>query len=273
MSHIYPPTPPIAPFDEATPMTTLRTLSALIALSALVIAIAALGTGAVQCDDDVDRYWVEIHLPNHMVRGMHEQDVFIARDGEPGVMYRITADDVDLDALLYAAATSSVRHAVDPGGVGPFEGDPALGVNQGAWLEGVGHAVVTCDGDVGRVSATFDRLVPNGVYTVWYFLMAMPPTTPFATSAMPLGDPEGSQNTFVADAYGSASFEVEVSPCLQLSGRQLLAGLAAAYHSDGKTYGGLSGDFGAVAHPHVFNFLPGEACPASAGSPRTRSEA
>jgi hypothetical protein len=124
---------------------------------------------------------------------------------------------------------------------------------------------VTCEGDVGRVSATFDRLVPNGVYTVWYFLMAMPRTTPFATYALPLGDPEGSQNTFMADAYGNASLEVAVSPCLQLSSRQLLAGLAAAYHSDGKTYRELPGDFGTVAHLHVFNFLPGEVNPASTG--------
>lgn len=229
------------------------------ALAALVTATAALGNGAARIDDAGDRYRVELHLPNHLTLGMHEQDVFLARDGEPGAVYRITADDVDPDAALYAAAKPVPHDPVDPADVGPFEQGPALGISQRAWLEGVGHAVVTCEGDRGRVSATFDRLVPNGVYTLWYFFMATPPTRPFATYDLPLGDRDGSQNIFVADAYGSASLEVEVNPCLQLSGRQLLAGLAAAYHSDGKTYGGLAGDFGTVTHLHVVNFLPAEA--------------
>jgi hypothetical protein len=239
-------------------MTHLRTLTALTTLAALVLAIAALGTGAAQGDDAGDRYRVEIRLPNHLALGMHEQDVFIARDGEPGVVYRVTADDVDRDAPLYATARPVAHNPVDPSDVGPFEQGPALGVTQGDWLDGVGHAVVTCEGDTGHVSATFDGLVPNGVYTLWYFFMAMPPTAPFATYDLPVGDRAGSENTFHADAQGHASLEVEVRPCLQLSGRQLLAGLAAAYHSDGQTYGGLPGDFGTVAHLHVFNFLPAE---------------
>jgi hypothetical protein len=190
--------------------------------------------------------------------GMNEQDVFIEGD-VPDTVVRITADDVDANAPLYASAVFAAHNPVDPADIGPFPRGAELGITQGEWLAGTGHATVTCEGDVGHVSARFERLVPNGVYTLWYFFMAYPPTTPFATYDMPVGDRAGTENIFVADADGSARIDVAVSPCLQLSGRQTLAGLAAAYHSDGKTYGGVAGEFGTVAHLHVFNFLPSEA--------------
>jgi hypothetical protein len=237
-----------------------RTLPAFVALLATVLAIAAFGFAAfgVAQDHAADRYHVEIEMPNHLAMGMNEQDVFIAGD-VPGTVVRITADDVDPNAMLYASATFAPHNPVDPSDVGPFPRGAELGITQGEWLEGIGRATVTCDGDSGHVSARFERLVPHGVYTLWYFFMAYPPTTPFATYDMPVGDRAGTQNVFVADADGNASLDVHVSPCLQLSGRQTLAGLAAAYHSDGQTYGGVAGEFGTVAHLHVFNFLPSEA--------------
>ena len=233
-------------------------LPSLFGLFTLVLTIAALNLGLAQ-DDAGDRYRVEVDLLNHLALGMNEQDVFIERDGEPGSVYRITADDTDATAPLYGSATAAAHNPVDPTDVGPFGRGVDLGTTQGEWLEGIGHAVVTCEGDSGTVSASFERLVPHGVYTLWYFFMAMPPTTPFATFDMPVGDREGTQNVFQADDEDHAELEVTVSPCLQLSGRQLLAGLAAAYHSDGKTYGGIAGEFGTVAHLHGFNFLPDEA--------------
>ena len=41
-----------------------------------------------------------------------------------------------------------------------------------------------------------------------------------------------------------------------MSGEHLSSGLAIAYHSDGKTYGPLAGDFGSKAHVQLFLMLP-----------------
>lgn len=229
-----------------------RTLAVIAAVLSLVASIAL-------AQEPASHYSVEVPLLNHLQLGMNEQDVFIADAANPGSVRRVTANDTDAGAALYAADAPTAHNPVDPDAVGPFGKGAALGITQGEWLAASGQAVVTCHGDTGSVSATFANLVPDGVYTLWYFFMAFPPSQPFSTYDLPLGARDGSQNTFVADAQGNARLEVEVSPCLQLSGNQLLAGLAAAYHSDGKSYGPNPGDFGTITHLQVFNFLPQEA--------------
>jgi len=235
-----------------------RTLPRTLAIAAALLVNAIAGIAAAQ-DGAAAKYRVEVPLLNHLQLGMNEQDVFIEQQPGADLVRRVTAEDADASAQLYAAAEPTSHDPVDPAAVGPFAKGPALGITQGAWLAGNGQAVITCEGESGTVSATFSDLVPEGVYTMWYFFMALPTTLPFSTYDIPLGARDGSENTFVADAQGNAEITVDVSPCLQLSGRQLLAGLAAAYHSDGQTYGAYPGDFGTISHLHVFNFLPQEA--------------
>ncbi|MFO7544068.1 MAG: hypothetical protein R6W77_01075 [Trueperaceae bacterium] len=230
----------------------------ILAIAAALLVNAIAGFAAAQ-DGTAAPYRVEVPLLNHLQLGMNEQDVFIEHHTDSDLVRRITADDGDASAQLYAAAEPSAHNPVDPADVGPYAKGAALGITQGEWLEGRGEAVITCEGETGTVSATFSDLVPEGVYTLWYFFMALPTTQPFSTYDMPLGARDGSENSFVADEQGNAEITVAVSPCLQLSGRQLLAGLAAAYHSDGQTYGAYPGDFGTISHLHVFNFLPQEA--------------
>lgn len=119
-----------------------------------------------------------------------------------------------------------------------------------------GSTTLSCENGQGSVSARFQDLVPGGVYTFWYFFMATPFSEPFSTYDLPLGARSGSDNTFVASKEGRANFSSKFKPCLQLSGEQLTAGLAIAYHSDSKTYGSNPGNFGTVSHLHLFNFLP-----------------
>ena len=92
---------------------------------------------------------------------------------------------------------------------------------------------------------------------MWHFFMATPPTEPFiGTYDLPLGSRDGAQSVFTADAGGEARFERSFKPCLQLTGEHLAAGLALAWHSDGKTYGVEPGGFGSVSHIQLYTGLP-----------------
>ena len=92
---------------------------------------------------------------------------------------------------------------------------------------------------------------------MWHFFMALPPPVPFTgTLDVPLGARDGSESVFVADENGTATFSHEFAPCLQMSDTWTTAGLAIAYHSDGKTYGGHPGEFGTVTHIPIFKLLP-----------------
>ena len=62
--------------------------------------------------------------------------------------------------------------------------------------------------------------------------------------------------SFRADAEGRALFKRTITPCLQLSGEQLISELAIAWHSDGKTHGSLPGEFSTVTHVQMYVPLP-----------------
>jgi hypothetical protein len=103
----------------------------------------------------------------------------------------------------------------------------------------------------------FTKLVPNAVYTMWYAFVPAPPTKPFTGALdLPLGARDGSQTKFASDAAGNAHFEASFSPCLQPSNDQLMAMLAIAWHSDGKTHGSSGGPFGKTSHGQIFAPLP-----------------
>jgi hypothetical protein len=94
-------------------------------------------------------------------------------------------------------------------------------------------------------------LIPNGVYTVWSDLYVAPGLTPDFANSIALGSfgaTDGSENTFVAGADGTAQFEG-----IQPAGPMSIFGDAPAYvldppvseyyaflayHINGQTYGG-----------------------------------
>lgn len=200
---------------------------------------------------------IELNFVTMTHDGMAEQDVF-AKMGEDEVQ-RIPVSKVESmkETMLFAAAGD--EPPFQPMITEPTDTYPKgteLGITLGQWLAATGQGTYECDGKQATVRATFENLIPNGVYTMWNFIDADPPTDPWQGLVLPLGARDGSQSVFEADANGNAIFEATVEPCLQLSGTQSLAGLAIAWHSDGKTYGMSPGGLGLVSHAQAMTILP-----------------
>lgn len=203
---------------------------------------------------------ITVDFVTHLDMEMVEQDVFVEKTDGSGDVFRVTTANADryMDAPVYGSAEEVHHDPMNAEAVGPYPKGSDLGMTLGDWLAATGSATVTCTGSQGTVRATFENLVPDGVYTMWYFFMATPPTADPARGVIeiPVGARDGSQNTFTADADGRANFEATFEPCLQMSGSQLMAGLAIAWHSDRKTYGLYPGKFGRNSHVQIFGTLP-----------------
>lgn len=200
---------------------------------------------------------LEINFAFHVELGLAEQDVFIERETGTGLVYRVTSEDLDLTAPLYRTAHPLHHDPFDADALGPYVKGDALNLSLADWYAAEGKAVYECKNGKGRIDATFTGLVPEGIYTMWHFFMASPQTDPFiGTFDLPLGARDGTQSVFSSGPDGSADFTREFEPCLQMSGEQLAAGLAVAWHSDGMTYGPLPGEFATRSHIQLFTVLP-----------------
>ena len=197
---------------------------------------------------------IELTFKSHLQWGKVEQSVQVEREAGSGQVYRVTPVDQHryLNSPVYGTDEIVALSPSDHGAVGPYQIGKALGFTLGDWLAATGTARYRCDGDDGKVEATFDNLVPNGVYTMWFVMAPRPPLEPFKVLPMPLGARDATQNSFGANAKGHVEFSVSFSPCLQLSGRQVNTFLAIVWHSDGKTYGASPGPFSKMAHIQFF---------------------
>ena len=199
----------------------------------------------------------EIAFVTHLDMDMPEQDVFIEREAGSGQVYRVTKGDNDMNAPLYASKHEVKHDPFDPKALGPYPKREALGMTLGQWLRHQGKGTYTYEKGEGSLDLEFSGLVPNGVYTMWHAFIALPPTEPFSgTLDLPLGARDGSESVFTADANGKAKFVHAFKPGLELSDVWTTSMLAINYHSDGKTYGGLPGNFGLNAHIPLFVMLP-----------------
>ena len=230
------------------------TAAATLAAAGVLAAGGALATGSSTAyDPPVD---IELTFVDHIDADMPEQDVFIERAGQSGV-WRATPGDRDLSAPVFASAEPQRHDPFDPTANGPYPTGEALGFTLGEWLGAEGHGTYACADGEGQVDITFTGLVPDGVYTMWNFYMASPPTDPFiGTYDIPFGSRDGAESVFHADSDGEARFTRAITPCLQMSGEHLMAGLAIAWHSDGQVYGVDPGAFGYNSHVHLFLGLP-----------------
>jgi hypothetical protein len=193
----------------------------------------------------------------HVDADMAEQDVFVEREASSGEVFRATKADRDMDQPVFAAAEAQPHNPFDPAAVGPYAKGADLGMTLGEWFGAEGRGTYTCENGEATIDVAFDGLAPDGVYTMWHFFMAAPPTDPFiGTYDLPMGSRDGAESVFNADSEGRAHVERTIKPCLQLSGEHLMAGLAIAYHSDGNTYGAEPGDFGLNSHVQMFLGLP-----------------
>lgn len=202
---------------------------------------------------------IEVSFLTHVDAGLSELDVFVADPEDPTAAYRVTPEtrDTHMNDMVYASAGPVFHNPFDAEAVGPHPKGRPLDMTLGQYLGAKGTARITCDGGRGTVEAAFTDLVPNGVYTMWYAFIPQPATKPFTgTLDLPLGARDGSQAGFEADGHGTAAYTAAFDTCLQMSGEQLMAVLAIAWHSDGKTYGSSPGSFGDRTHIQVFAPLP-----------------
>ncbi len=197
---------------------------------------------------------IELTFKNHLQKDLVEQHVYVEREAGSGRVYRVTPVDQHryLDSPAYGTDEIVALAPSNHGVVGPYQIGKALGFTLGDWLAATGTARYRCDGDDGKVEATFDKLVPNAVYSMWYVMAPRPPLEPFKVLPMPLGARDGTQSSFGANAKGHAEYTVTFSPCLQLSGRQVNTSLVIVWHSDGKTYGASPGPMSTMAHLQIF---------------------
>lgn len=200
---------------------------------------------------------IDVTFVDHIAAGMVEQDVFVDHGGSADVFRVTTEDQADYLTDAVFSTTSGLAHdPMNMSEVGPYPKGQELGFTLGDWLGASGSGKYSCTDGVGSLNADFTNLVPNGVYTMWSWYVAIPFPAPFATYDLPFGSRDGSESVFTADASGSANYEGSVGTCLQGSGLQIAEGLAIAYHSDGNTYGPHMGPAGDVAHVHLFLLLP-----------------
>lgn len=223
----------------------------------IMAALAALVLSACQPVQPETAQQVELQLVTHIVAGMAEQDVYVVKSEGSGEVFRLIGDEVDayLDAPTYAAQ-QTVSHdlfGLSDNPVGPFPQGIPLGFTLGEWLAASATGTYTIQGDQATLDLTFANLVPNGVYTVWCATVNPPPADTAVDK--PCGAPDGSENVFTADANGNATFRLTMPRLVDTTDTSLQV-IAAAYHSDGKSYGPLPGDFGLNSHVHVAAIIP-----------------
>lgn len=186
---------------------------------------------------------------------MVEQDVFV----EAGMdkVRRIGSAEVPdmMDAALYGSSEIPPFTPLTQPGDETHPKGAELGMTLGTWLSAQGSGTYDCVDGKSVIDLQFTGLVPNGLYTMWNFIDAVPPTDPWQTILFPLGARDGSQSEFTADADGNADYSVTFEPCLELTGTQTMTGLAAAWHQDGKTYGTGPGDLGVVTFTQLMTAL------------------
>jgi len=119
-----------------------------------------------------------------------------------------------------------------------------LGRTLGQWLGATGSVdLETINANAQRATVRFSGLSPYGAYSVF-----VQPAGQDETAFTPL-DGAGVGNTFVADAGGSASLSVLVSPPLA-SG----SAIVVVFHSDGLTHGLDFGAVGITSHIQLIAF-------------------
>lgn len=226
--------------------------------SLLAFGILTLGGFSASANDETQ---FKLVWSMYVTDGMVEQDVFVEKAPNSSEVRRLPVAQIAdyLDKEIFGAA---VEPPYEPLITEPTETYPkgeALGITLRDWLQAKGAGSYRCDGKKATLKASFQGLVPNGVYTMWNFIDLNPPADPYQGLLVPAGKRDGSQSIFRADARGNATYEQVVEPCPQLSDTQSLAGLAIAWHSDGKTYGFSPGALGVKSHAQLMTLFPGGA--------------
>ncbi|NKB48629.1 MAG: hypothetical protein GKS02_04595 [Alphaproteobacteria bacterium] len=228
----------------------------------MAIPAAFLISGGVANAQQTELMVSDITFVNHVAAGMVEQDAFVEKVPGSGKVYRVTATEAKkyLDFPVYTTKDPHHHAPFATTQTGPFTKGTALGVTLGEWLAGTGTAAYSCKGGTATLNIDFEKLVPNGTYTVWNFMVGKPhmgcADCPFSTIDFPMGARDGTQSVLTAGTDGTATYTETFTPCLPLGNELLASAMALAYHSDGKTYGKDPGQFGNRTHVQIFALLP-----------------
>lgn len=226
-------------------------------MNKMILSLIAIALITITANASVS---VNVQFVNHIQAELPEQDVFVVlNDSAPNNVFRVEANDtknpVILKKMAFATASATPHDPFKLGQnpPGPYAKGAALGFTLEQWLAATGSGTYTVDKDSAEMKFTFQKLVPNGVYTVWCSRLTFPPN--FNVVDTPCGAPDGSQNVLRADAQGNAAYELRLKP-LPESTKETTSLIALAYHSDGKTYGSNPGDFGLNSHVQIFFLIP-----------------
>jgi hypothetical protein len=234
-------------------MNHKSSLWVLVALFAATLLSACTGVVAAEPQPQV----FALQAVNHLIIGVPEQDVYIERIAGSGDLERVVpGEEAEVLDLPIYAASELVDHDLFGTGdapLGPYGKGMALGMTLGEWLAASGQGSYTVIGDRAKIELTFEKLVPDGIYTVWCSRVSFPPNIEIVDK--PCGAADGTQNIFTADAQGNARFELELA-ALPPSSAETASVIAIAYHSDGQTYGAYPGDFGLNSHVHLAASIP-----------------
>lgn len=213
----------------------------------LSIVVLLLGITLTSAQDEADLV-VDLQWRTLFGMGLTEQFVFVMNDD--GQVMKIPPDAplTTLEQPIYTIANPD-DFVFDPfqlfdNPVGPFEAGEPLGMSLRDYLGARGWGTYTVTGDMATVDLSFDRLVPNGLYTLWCSTLTIPPE--FNIVDRPCGAEDGSENTFAADEHGEMQVHMSF-PALDLPTETTRSVIAIAWHSDGETYGDHPGDFGTVS--------------------------
>jgi WD40 repeat protein/serine/threonine protein kinase/DNA-binding XRE family transcriptional regulator len=164
---------------------------------------------------------------------------------------------LNAETLALPVYRSAVEVELDfleaPFDAGPYAKGEPLGFTLGDYIAATGHGTYTVQGNRAVIDLTFDKLVPNGVYTVWCNEFTLPPHTKMVE--LPCGAPDGSENTFIADEKGHLEITMDIE-AFPPSTKETFYEIALAYHSDGQTHGSSVGQHGLNAHGQIyFDFM------------------
>jgi hypothetical protein len=230
-------------------MIPLRRIPLMMAVLGVVTLLLAAPFASAQSEP------VELTFVPHIAIGAAEQDVLLP--DEDGALWRVSPDTPisSLSQPLFASTTGAEHDPfqVNESPLGPYEQGTELGFTLGQWLAASGSGTYTVNGDTAMLEASFNNLVPNGVYTMWCSRVFLPPE--FEIRNYPCGEPVRTENTFVADEDGNATFSLEI-PVMEDSTDEVLSLFAINYHSDGNTYGADPGNFGFNAHVQLLAPVP-----------------
>lgn len=221
-----------------------KTISRIVGLFALLAVLSSLSMVSAQDSLVIDLKWNTL-----FAMGLPEQFVFVMDD--VGDLYRVTpgAPISQLEAPIYTMSEEAAADFVfDPfqlsdNPLGPFDAGEPLNMTMRDYLGARGSGTYTVTDDMATIDLSFDRLMPNGVYTLWCSTLNRPPE--FSVEDRPCGAPDGSEANFVADEHGELDVEMTF-PALDLPTETTVSVIAIAWHSDGETYGEHTGDFGRV---------------------------